>query len=533
MPDTILQNIKLRLTYGINSFIYWLRKIPVVRDIVPDKPYAGGWLKKLGPVVSLIGSALKTLAVKFLYFAVLVFPAASMFSDGGADQPDRVFIHIFLFLSLTGAVLNSSWMTSDLNSYYAVFLMRMNARDYSLSELALEYGRTFLGDMAVLLILRSFLYHREGILVPFYVLILMSLLPSALKTSVSLLKILFFRRKGRLPSAASDPLITVPALLIPLAAAYILPAFGVTLSTGTSVIVMAASLVLAAVSLYFLYKAAEYRDILRADQYKTLFPDTAQQKLQSTYQSEIVLENEQFPGLEGCRFLNAVFVSRHRKMLWQRSKIISVVVACLMAGVLISCASLSGVKEFVNERVSSIAVPLLYVMYLINTGQNLTQIMFYNCDHSLLTYRFYRRPDVILSLFAERLKTCILVNLLPASVIAVTIPLALLLSGGTDRPYEYVLLPFAVLCMSVFFSVHYLVLYYLLQPYNAALEMKDPAYRIIAGVTYGVCYYAGQISHVTSSLLFTLIIIAFCLIYIPVSLVLVYRYAPQSFRIRT
>ena len=28
MPDTILQNIKLRLTYGINSFIYWLRKTP-------------------------------------------------------------------------------------------------------------------------------------------------------------------------------------------------------------------------------------------------------------------------------------------------------------------------------------------------------------------------------------------------------------------------------------------------------------------------------------------------------------------------
>ncbi|MBR5980207.1 MAG: hypothetical protein IK029_05375 [Oscillospiraceae bacterium] len=533
MPESLFQNIKLRSAYGINSFIYWLRKIPVLRDIVPDDPYAKGWLKKLGPVISALLSAVKFFAIKLLYFFVLVFPAAAMFSDGGAREPERAFIHVFIFLSLTGAFINSRWMTSDLNSYYAVFLMRMDARDYSLSELVLEYIRTFFGDLPVLLILRRFIYSREGIYVPFWILILMSLLPSALKTSVSLLKILYFRKKGRIPDLAKDPALMTPLLLLSLAAAYVLPAFGIMLSVGASAAVMAASIVLAAVSMYFLCRADEYRDILRADQYSTLFPDTVQQKLQTNYQNEIVLEQEQFPGLEGCRYLNAVFVSRHRKMLWQRSKIISIVVACLMAGVLLSCAMLSNVREFANERLSAIAVPLLYVMYLINTGQNLTQIMFYNCDHSLLSYRFYRRPDVILSLFSERLKTCILVNLLPASVIAAGIPLALLLSGGTDRPYEYLLLPAAVLCMSAFFSVHYLVLYYLLQPYNAALEMKDPAYRIIAGVTYAVCYYAGQISHVTTPLLFTLIIIAFCIIYIPVSLVLVYRYAPQSFRIRT
>ncbi len=532
MPDSLFLLIKLRLTYGINSFIYWMKKIPLIRELVPDEPYAGGWLKKLGPVISVLVSFIKSFVFKLLYFFVLIFPAAAMFSNGGADEPERVFLHIFLFLSLTGAVLNSSWMASDLNSYYAVFLMRMNARDYVLTELAFEYIRTFFGDLAVLMILRRFLYRTEGIYVPFYVIALMSLLPSLLKTSLSLLKLLLYRKKGRLPGIAGAPFVAVPALLLPLAAAFVLPAFGITLSFRASVTAMAASVPLAALSLYFLAGAGEYRDILRTNQYSSLFTESAQQRLQTGYQKDIVVGDEKFPGLEGCNFLNAVFVSRHRKMLWQRSKVISLILAFIMAAALIACVFIADLREYVNSHLSSVTVPLLYVMYIINTGQNLTQIMFYNCDHSLLTYRFYRRPDVILSLFTARLRTCMLVNLLPASVIAAGLPLMLFLTGGTPRPYEYFLIPAAVLLMSVFFSVHYLVLYYLLQPYNAALEMRDPAYRIIAGITYAVCYYAGQISNITTPLLFTLIIMAFCVIYVPVSLVLVYRYAPQSFRIR-
>ena len=50
------------------------------------------------------------------------------------------------------------------------------------------------------------------------------------------------------------------------------------------------------------------------------------------------------------------------------------------------------------------------------------------------------------------------------------------------------MLPLAILAMSVFFSVHYLVLYYLLQPYTAGLENTSFGYRLITGLTYFVCY---------------------------------------------
>ena len=48
---------------------------------------------------------------------------------------------------------------------------------------------------------------------------------------------------------------------------------------------------------------------------------------------------------------------------------------------------------------------------------------------------------------------------MPATVIAVGLPLLLFLSGGTDQILNYVLLFVSILAMSVFFSVHTLVMY--------------------------------------------------------------------------
>ena len=125
----------------------------------------------------------------------------------------------------------------------------------------------------------------------------------------------------------------------------------------------------------------------------------------------------------------------------------------------------------------------ILILYVINRGTAYTQAMFMNCDHSILTYRFFRTPKVILGLFRERLKTIILINLMPAMVIAIGLPVLLLITGGTDNVLNYAALFFSIIAISVFFSVHYLVLYYLLQPYNVSTEMKSSTYSVIQTIT--------------------------------------------------
>ena len=172
----------------------------------------------------------------------------------------------------------------------------------------------------------------------------------------------------------------------------------------------------------------------------------------------------------------------------------------------------------------------VFIMYLLNRGQTVTQAMFINCDHSMLTYRFYRTPKVILGLFRERLKTLILVNLLPALIIAIALPVLLFISGGTDNPLNYLVLFISILAMSIFFSVHYLVLYYLLQPYNIQTEVKSGTYKIVQWLTYFVCYYMIQIQLPTIS--FGIAVSIFCVLYSLISLFLAYKYAPKTFKLR-
>ena len=106
-----------------------------------------------------------------------------------------------------------------------------------------------------------------------------------------------------------------------------------------------------------------------------------------------------------------------------------------------------------------------------------------NCDHSLLTYSFYKQPKFVLRLFQIRLREIMKINAVPASVIGVGLALILWASGGTASPVDYAVLVVSILAMSLFFSVHYLTIYYLLQPYTAGTEMKSGTYRIIMVVT--------------------------------------------------
>ena len=172
----------------------------------------------------------------------------------------------------------------------------------------------------------------------------------------------------------------------------------------------------------------------------------------------------------------------------------------------------------------------VFVMYLINRGQVITQAMFMNCDHSMLTYSFYKTPKSILLLFKERIKSIVFVNLLPAIVIGLGLPTILYFTGGTDNIYNYLILFVSIISMSVFFSVHHLVLYYLLQPYNISSETKSTTYSIASFLTYLVCYYMLQVKLPTTY--FGIGTILFAVLYSVVSLFIAYKLAPKTFRIR-
>lgn len=211
-------------------------------------------------------------------------------------------------------------------------------------------------------------------------------------------------------------------------------------------------------------------------------------------------------------------------------KKIAVVCLCLVLGALLAFYLAPEAKEPVNGMLLTYLPYFVFIMYAINRGTGFTQALFMNCDHSLLTYSFYKQPRFVLRLFQIRLREIIKVNLLPAAVIGAGLSVLLYASGGTDNPLNYAVLFISILCLSVFFSTHYLTVYYLLQPYNAGTEMKSGTYQIVHSVTYFVCFFMMQLKMPT--IMFGLMTIIFCVVYCVAACILIYRLAPKTFRIR-
>ncbi|MNT11322.1 hypothetical protein D3C72_1461960 [compost metagenome] len=109
-------------------------------------------------------------------------------------------------------------------------------------------------------------------------------------------------------------------------------------------------------------------------------------------------------------------------------------------------------------------------------------------------------------------------------------PALLLLSGGTDNNLNYIILFISIIAISIFFSVHYLVLYYLLQPYNVNIEMKSSTYNIAKFITYIGAYTMIQMQ--LPIIFFGLITLIFSIIYCFISLFLIYSFAHKTFRLR-
>ena len=122
-----------------------------------------------------------------------------------------------------------------------------------------------------------------------------------------------------------------------------------------------------------------------------------------------------------------------------------------------------------------------------------------------------------------------MINLLPALCIAFCLAGLLAISGGGSW-FDYGLIAVTILAMSIFYSVHYLVLYYLLQPFNEQVEMKSIAYQAVIIITYIVAY---QFLSLPMSLsVFGLSMVVFTMIYVLIALALVYTQAPKTFHIK-
>lgn len=524
MIETFITSFKLQNTYRTNSIIYSLKQLPLIKRILPNSLYKNRGLKIFASIISILWEIINIFIGKLLYILLMIFMALTWYHTNQADT----FIHLFVFLTLAGGVINTYMLNPTKDKYYAIILMNIDARKYGLSNYYYQLIKLVVGFLPFTILFGMIIG------VPLWIQIALPFFALAIKLIVMNYSIYHFKKTNKASNENIPTKFVWGFVAVCLVLAYGLPAINFVITQSIFLCVFIISIIL---GIYSLVKIHNFKDYRRM--YKQVLTESnvymkerkaGTQLIKDTSLKQIELDKNYTSNKSGFAYFHDLFVKRHSKILTKAVKKQSVVILGLIIAMIIGISVNDTFKSKTNEILMVYLPYFVFIMYCINRSSSVTQAMFMNCDHSMLTYRIYRTPKVILGIFKERLKTLITINLLPAFLIGGGLALLLYLSGGTDNPINYAILFISIIAMSIFFSVHYLVMYYLLQPYNVSTEMKSSTYKVVQGLTYIVSWYMIQIKMPIFT--FGIATIVFCIAYCLISLLLAYKYAPKTFKLR-
>ena len=322
MYRTLRISFSLKNTYRVNSILYAVKQIPLIKKILPDALYGVKGLKIFANVLSAAGEVLSVFLGKFLYLAIMIRGIGELYKEVPGDQ---VFLHILLFLTVIGAYMNTSLFEPTRDKYYAMILMRMNAREYTL----VNYGYTILKVILGFLPFSIYFGTLQGI--PFWFCLLIPFSIAGVKLAVSAFSFGFVYKEGKIRKHLWL------FVLIFLVLAYGLPAAGIVLPKVVSMFILAAFILAGLSGIRKIYSFSYYREInqeLLARMMNQM--DTIQQAAKTANEKSISSDTHITSRKKEFEYLNELFIKRHQKILWRSTVKITAVCFVLVWGMLLS-----------------------------------------------------------------------------------------------------------------------------------------------------------------------------------------------------
>ncbi|MGV3030234.1 hypothetical protein AB1F57_01170 [Streptococcus sp. ZY1909104] len=231
--------------------------------------------------------------------------------------------------------------------------------------------------------------------------------------------------------------------------------------------------------------------------------------------------------LSGMTYLNALLFDRYRSIL---TKKLHFRLGCLLAIVLF----IEGIRWFSKDdiHISNTnyieGLPFAFmVIYIASMGKAVAQMVFVNCDISMLHYPFYREAKTIIAGFHYRFLQTVKLN----AAFSGSLLLALIIFTRAQLPIEsYLLTALLLLSLTALFSFHDLFIYYILQPFTKDMEVVNPVYKFLSGALYWVAYLNIKLD--LGSHLYILLISLAMIAYVSIGYWILLKKAPQTFRLK-
>lgn len=526
--NNIKTNFYINSSMIANAIVYYLKKLPILKKLISDNAYSAYNNKRRFAILTNILYYLFKIATKFIYLSIMMLTPMALIYD---EIPPNAYIHfvqLFFGLSIIIGSINSNITLSNYKEKYIhIKLIRADAKDFSLSSI-LYYN--IINSVLFIPALIVFTLITKGSVAQTMILIVH--LISARFITESVLLIIYDKLNFNL---LRNNYVLLSLYLILFAPFYIMLYFDFTfgiynyLFSWYGIVI---STLLFILSLKYLVSYDNYKkainnsiiiDNLNINVEQALFNDVKIKDDKQIYKSN---DNK----LEGYQFLNHLFFIRHSKHINRKINIILILSTIAFVGGLIATL-ITGFEYKESMVVISRYFPMsIFIIYVLNTGEKATKAMFYNCDWTLLNYSFYREKKALLENFMIRFKKLALINLCPTLLISVYIYILNGLISGYWLDYRLIPIIISLNLLPIFFSVHFLFAYYLLQPYSTQLQIKNPFYGISNVIIYAIAFSTLYIKETPSY--FPLIIIALIIIYVTIAIMLIYKFAPRTFRLK-
>ena len=571
--NTLFKVIHLRSIIGYNGLVYALKKTPVIGKILPDKLYSTMFLKVIYWIFHVIVEVFKLFIGKIFGLGLiygLSFLLTDLYiSDGmaaGISGPNlyaSFALLFFILYAVCGLLLRRSVFSWTTDKEYMVFMLRMNARklNYTL----------FIYDLAKLVIG----YLIAGIFgavlgAPFWLWLGIPVLAVLIKLFGTGFQAFRFRQKRKrhklLKLSITAKIVVFTLILMAAPLLIMLVAKGCYIPLP---VMLASAGVFALLGVWGLRECDKFDSI----HHRRVLHDNIGKNEMSAYYSKtdttksfkkIKAKGSVKENKKGFEYLNALFLKRHSGMIVVKP-IVFTVIAFTVMGLMIAgfiyhyyqdfgsdnCLNMIGNNilnlilfgkyedalmpfeadaggVFFRWLAQSHMLAMLMPISIADNTFKSTQAMYINCDNSLMTFSFFKQREKIIKLFDIRFKQMIKVHLAPAIACGLFANLILFYTGGQDFPFQYLLTIVVCILMSVSYSMIWLAMYYLFQPFTTTVNVKSGIYtvlRIIISVVLTIIVFIPS-----NTFVLTLVMLVFTSVLVFVMRKLVYKHAPKTWK---
>ena len=130
MISTFLKAFNLKNTYQVNSIIYSISQLPLIGKLLPNSLYKNKIIKIIAYILSIIWNIILIFLGKYIYILLMIYIVALSYNSNN----DNIFLNIFIFLSIIGSLLNTYLLEPSKDAYYAINILKFNAKEYGLSN---------------------------------------------------------------------------------------------------------------------------------------------------------------------------------------------------------------------------------------------------------------------------------------------------------------------------------------------------------------------------------------------------------------